>query len=142
MAVIVFDANAFIAILANEVGVDAVQQVLEDCQTGEHTGMVHALNLYEVERWVRVNRPETAPVIMRTLRSVLRAHCIRTIRRVTLRMQKQMVSLKMAAGSKFSALDAACVAAGITNDGYVLTSDHAEMDGLETAGMAPFLWFR
>ena len=142
MATVVFDANAFVAILVNERGADAVEQVLLDCQSGEHTGLVHALNLYEVERWVLVNRPTTASIILQTLRSVLRSHSVRIIRQVSLGMQKQMVSLKMAAGSKFSALDAACVATGVTNSAFVVTSDHAEMDQLEQAELAQFFWFR
>ena len=142
MATVVFDANAFIAFLSDEPGADSVQQALLDCQSGEHAGIVHALNLYEVERWVRVNRPATVGVILKMLQSVLRAHCVRTARHVSLRMQNQMIALKMAAGSNFSALDAACVATAVTIDAYLLTSDHSEMDVLERAGLAKFLWFR
>ena len=142
MATVVFDACAFITYLTNEPGADAVETVLLDCKAGEHDGSVHALNLYEVERYIRVNAPARAGVIMKLLRAVLRNHGIRIHRSVPLRMQRNMVTLKMAAGANFAALDAACVGYACVKGAYVLTADHAEMDQLESVGLAQFLWFR
>ena len=139
---VVFDASAFYAFLTGEPGADAVETVLMDCRQGEHRGFVHALNLYEIERKIRVVDPGRAEAILKLLRGVLRDHCIMVGRSVTLKMQKHMVSIKMAAGANFSALDAACVAYATTKQCLVLTTDHGEMDKIESAGLAQFLWAR
>ena len=79
---------------------------------------------------------------MKRLRAVLRQYGIKIHRSVSLRMQQNMVSLKMAAGANFAALDAACVGYACINEAYVLTADHNEMDQLESMGLAQFFWFR
>ena len=142
MADVVFDACAFIALLRNEPGADVVETILTDCRRGMHRGFVHALNLYEVERKIRVADPDRADVILKLLRQVLREHCITVGRSVSLRMQKCMVMLKMAAEADFAALDAACVGYATTTHAYVLTADHNEMRPLEASDLARFLLFR
>ena len=133
----VLDACALIATIKGEEGAVAVAELYEEVERGEATLLINKVNLLEVYYGFRRDRGENYADAI--LASVINS--IVEISDISIEVLKEAGRIK-SEYRRISLADSIALAEASICDGYLVTADHHEMDALENAGVARFLWIR
>jgi len=133
----VLDANALIALLGNEDGADNVAAIYAEADSGEAEIIMNAVNLLEVYYdFYRAYDKKTADEMI--------AHVEKSIINIVTEIDKPLVAEagRLKAIYKMSLADTFAVAQVIVSNGVLVTSDHHELEPIETSEGLNFMWFR
>ena len=133
----ILDACALVAYLSEEAGADIVQNILSMAEQGECRVFIHALNLLEVYYGVRKEYGEIAAREM--LEGVKEENIV-----VCFDMSEDMVveAGRLKSQYKMSLADSVGLAQTVLLNASFVTSDHHELDAVDTAESINFTWFR
>ena len=133
----VLDACALIAMLDYEPGAITVAQLCMDATEGAISLSMNKVNLLEVYYGYRRSKGELyANAVLRCVyESVI------TITDISTDVLIEAGRIKAGYG-RVSLADSIAVAEAACSGGYLVTSDHHELDALEAAGVARFIWIR
>ena len=133
----VLDACALIALIQNEDGADVVEGILLDAINGHCTVSMHRLNLLEVYYgYLRSDGKAVADEYL----SAVEGSCINIAENFPRDLMVKAGEIKVA--HRLSLADAVAVAHAITEQSYVVTSDHHELDSVDKSGDADVFWIR
>jgi predicted nucleic acid-binding protein len=133
----VLDACAVIAYLSNETGLDKVEDLFFRAERGEISLYMHNLNLLEVYYGVRrAYGTEQAAKTLNDL-NVLPISFVPGIGGVPF-----IEAGRLKSSHKMSLADAVLLGEALTRNALVVTSDHHELDVIETTEPIRFFWIR
>ena len=133
----VLDACAMIACLSDEEGADVVQNILDMARQGESKVFMHAVNLLEVYYGVRKEYGEIAAKEMYD--GVMEERVI-----VCFDTSESMIfeAGRLKSQYKISLADSIGLAQAVLLNASFVTSDHHEMDIVDSVENIDFTWFR
>ena len=133
----VLDACALIALVKGESGAEIVAGLYEEAQFGDAVILINAVNLLEVYYgFRREHDSDYADAILRNVgESIVE---ITEVSRVIIREAGRIKSEH----KRISLADSIALAEASNRGGYLVTSDHHEMDVLDEAGVVNILWIR
>jgi len=133
----VLDACALIAAIKHEIGAIVVAELYEEAIIGEINLIVNKVNLLEVYYgFRREHGKKYADTILESVTS-----SVVEIADISMDVLTEAGRIK-SDYRRISLADSVAIAEAVSRDGYLVTSDHHEMDKFETAGIAQFLWIR
>ena len=133
----ILDACAMIAAIKQEEGALVVAELYEDAKKGDISLIINKVNLLEVYYgFRREHGNEYAEII---LNSVINS--VVEISDISIAVLKEAGRIK-SDYRRLSLADSVALAEATTRDCYIVTSDHHEMNILDNAGVAKFLWIR
>jgi len=133
----VLDTCALVAFFNDEKGADVVERLLNEATTGDSAVTMNKYNLLETYYgYLRANGEDFAETIIKTVES----SCIKISDVLTDEIFKQAGKLKVA--FKISLADAIVLAQAKVDNAIIITSDHHELDEVESSTDIKFQWIR
>ena len=133
----VLDACALIAYLSDESGADIVAGLLDEAVADTIGIVMNKFNLLEVYyNYYRVYGETAANEIILEIKQ----SPIAVIADISDAVFMEAGKLK--AAYRISIADSIALAEAIVADGYLVTSDHHELDAIDSKGVAKILWIR
>ena len=125
------------AFFNDEKGADVVERLLNEATTGDSAVTMNKYNLLETYYgYLRANGEDFAETIIKTVES----SCIKISDVLTDEIFKQAGKLKVA--FKISLADAIVLAQAKVDNAIIITSDHHELDEVESRTDIKFQWIR
>jgi len=133
----VLDACALIAYLAEENGADVVENILNLAEQAECRVFMHAVNLLEVYYGVRREYGETAAKeMLNNVKETSIAVCFDTSEDIIIEAGR------LKSQHKISLADSIGLAQAVQLNASFVTSDHHELDAVDSTQNIDFTWFR
>ena len=133
----VLDTCALVAFFNDEKGADTVEELLRDATNGTCAVIINKYNLLETYYgYLRANGEDFAENIFKTVE----ASCIEVSDVLTNEIFRQAGQFKVA--FKISLADAVALAQAKVDDAVIVTSDHHELDAVESGTNIKFQWIR
>ena len=133
----ILDACALIAVIKHEEGALAIATLYDEAERGDINLIVNKVNLLEVYYGFR--RDHGKEYAEKILKSVINS--VVEVSDISIAVLEEAGRIK-SDYRRISLADAVALAEASARDGYLVTSDHHEMDVLDSEGVVKFLWIR
>jgi predicted nucleic acid-binding protein len=134
----VFDACALIAFFNDEDGADVIERLFSEANAGECSIAMNKINLLEIYYgYLVANGEDFAENIL----SLIRDSSISVPDEFPDELMREAGKVKQA-HRRMSLADSMAIAQAVVDDATLVTSDHHELDAVDTDGVIDFLWFR